>query len=162
MWKTGHSLIKAKLKESGAPLAGEMSGHIFFKERWYGFDDALYAGARLLEILARERNASATLNALPNAPSTPELNWKLAEGEPHALVAQLQQQTQAFPNAQRVLTIDGVRAEYADGFGLARASNTTPVIVLRFEGKTQEAMKRIQEEFRKALQPLKADVPLPY
>jgi len=162
VWKTGHSLIKAKLKESGAPLAGEMSGHIFFKERWYGFDDALYAGARLLEILAPEANASATLNALPNAPSTPELNWKLAEGEPHALVAKLQQQAQAFPNAQRVITIDGVRAEYADGFGLARASNTTPVIVLRFEGKTQEAMKRIQEEFRKALQPLKAEVPLPY
>jgi phosphomannomutase/phosphoglucomutase len=161
VWKTGHSLIKAKLKESGAPLAGEMSGHIFFKERWYGFDDALYAGARLLEVLAPEADASATLNALPNAPSTPELNWKLAEGEPHALVAKLQQ-ARPFPNAQRVITIDGVRAEYADGFGLARASNTTPVIVLRFEGKTPEAMKRIQEEFRKALQPLKADVPLPY
>ena len=161
VWKTGHSLIKAKLKESGAPLAGEMSGHIFFKERWYGFDDALYAGARLLEILAPEADASATLNALPNSPSTPELNWKLAEGEPHALVAKLQQ-ARPFPGAERVITIDGVRAEYADGFGLARASNTTPVIVLRFEGKTTEALKRIQEEFRKALQPLKPDVPLPY
>ena len=161
VWKTGHSLIKAKLKESGAPLAGEMSGHIFFKERWYGFDDAMYAGARLLEILAPEADASATLNALPNSPSTPELNWKLAEGEPHALVAKLQQ-ARPFPGAERVITIDGVRAEYADGFGLARASNTTPVIVLRFEGKTTEAMKRIQEEFRKALQPLKAGVPLPY
>ena len=161
VWKTGHSLIKAKLKESGAPLAGEMSGHIFFKERWYGFDDALYAGARLLEILAPEADASATLNALPNSPSTPELNWKLAEGEPHALVAKLQQ-ARPFPGAERVITIDGVRAEYEDGFGLARASNTTPVIVLRFEGKTTEALKRIQEEFRKALQPLKPDVPLPY
>jgi phosphomannomutase/phosphoglucomutase len=161
VWKTGHSLIKAKLKESGAPLAGEMSGHIFFKERWYGFDDAMYAGARLLEVLAREPDASAALNALPNSPSTPELNWKLAEGEPHALVAKLQQ-ARPFPGAQRVITIDGVRAEYADGFGLARASNTTPVIVLRFEGKTPEALKKIQEEFRKALQPLKADVPLPY
>jgi len=161
VWKTGHSLIKAKLKESGAPLAGEMSGHIFFKERWYGFDDALYAGARLLEVLAPERDASAALNALPDSPSTPELNWKLAEGEPHALVEKLQKAT-PFPNAQRVITIDGVRAEYADGFGLARASNTTPVIVLRFEGRTPEAMKKIQEEFRKALQPLKADVPLPY
>jgi len=161
VWKTGHSLIKAKLKESGAPLAGEMSGHIFFKERWYGFDDAMYAGARLLEILAPEADASATLNALPNSPSTPELNWKLAEGEPHALVAKLQQ-ARPFPGAERVITIDGVRAEYADGFGLARASNTTPVIVLRFEGKTTEAMKRIQEEFRKALQPLKPDVALPF
>ena len=138
-----------------------MSGHIFFKERWYGFDDALYAGARLLEVLAHEQDASAALNALPNSPSTPELNWKLAEGEPHALVEKLQKAA-PFPNAQRVITIDGVRAEYADGFGLARASNTTPVIVLRFEGKTPEAMKKIQEEFRRALQPLKADVPLPY
>jgi phosphomannomutase / phosphoglucomutase len=161
VWKTGHSFLKAKLKESGAPLAGEMSGHIFFKERWYGFDDALYAGARLLEILAPEANASDALNALPNAPSTPELNWKLAEGEPHALIARLQQ-ARAFPRAKRVLTIDGVRAEYEDGFGLARASNTTPVIVLRFEGTTKEALGRIQEEFRKALQPLKPDVPLPF
>jgi phosphomannomutase/phosphoglucomutase len=161
VWKTGHSLIKAKLRESGAPLAGEMSGHIFFKERWYGFDDALYAGARLLEVLARETDASAALNALPNSPSTPELNWKLAEGEPHALVAKLQQ-ARPFPRAQRVITIDGVRAEYADGFGLARASNTTPVIVLRFEGKTPEAMKKIQEEFRTALQPLKPGTPLPF
>jgi phosphomannomutase / phosphoglucomutase len=161
VWKTGHSFIKAKLRESGAPLGGEMSGHIFFKERWYGFDDALYAGARLLEILAPEANASDALNALPNSPSTPELNWKLAEGEPHALVARLQQSAR-FPGATRVLTIDGVRAEYADGFGLARASNTTPVIVLRFEGETKEAMKRIQEEFRRALQPLKPEAPLPY
>ena len=161
VWKSGHSLIKAKLRETGAPLAGEMSGHIFFKERWYGFDDALYAGARLLEILAREPDASAILNALPNAPSTPELNWKLAEGEPHALVAKLQQ-ARPFPAAERVLTIDGVRAEYRDGFGLARASNTTPVIVLRFEGDTAEALARIQREFRSALQPLKPDVPLPF
>jgi phosphomannomutase/phosphoglucomutase len=161
VWKTGHSLIKAKLKESGAPLAGEMSGHIFFKERWYGFDDALYCGARLLEILAREADANAALHALPNAPSTPELNWKLAEGEPHALIAKLQQ-GRPFPVAERVLTIDGVRAEYRDGFGLARASNTTPVIVLRFEGDTPEALARIQEEFRVALQPLKPETPLPF
>jgi len=161
VWKTGHSLIKAKLKESGAPLAGEMSGHIFFKERWYGFDDALYCGARLLEILAREADANAALHALPNAPSTPELNWKLAEGEPHALIAKLQQ-GRPFSGAERVLTIDGVRAEYRDGFGLARASNTTPVIVLRFEGDTPEALARIQEEFRVALQPLKPETPLPF
>ena len=161
LWKTGHSLIKAKLKATGAPLAGEMSGHIFFRERWYGFDDALYCGARLLEILARAPDAQQALKALPNAPSTPELNWRLAEGEPHALVAQLQG-SRPFASAERVVTIDGVRAEYADGFGLARASNTTPVIVLRFEGDTREALARIQEEFRAALQPLKPGVPLPF
>ena len=161
VWKTGHSFIKAKLKESGAPLAGEMSGHVFFKERWYGFDDAMYCGARLLEILAREPDANAALHALPNAPSTPELNWKLAEGEPHALIAKLQQ-GRPFFGAERVLTIDGVRAEYRDGFGLARASNTMPVIVLRFEGDTPAALARIQQEFRTALQPLKPEVPLPF
>jgi phosphomannomutase/phosphoglucomutase len=159
--KTGHSLIKAKLAETGAPLAGEMSGHTFFRERWYGFDDALYAGARLLEILSRSRDASGVLNSLPDAPSTPELQWKLAEGEPHALVGRLQA-AQPFPNAARIVTIDGVRAEYADGFGLARASNTTPVIVLRFEADTQAALERIQAEFRAALQPLKPGAPLPF
>ena len=161
IWKTGHSLIKAKLQETGAPLAGEMSGHTFFKERWYGFDDALYAGARLLEILSRAPDGNAVLKALPNAPSTPELNWKLAEGEPHALVAKLQA-AKPFPGAKSILTIDGVRVEYADGFGLARASNTTPVVVLRFEGDTEEALARIQQEFRAALQPLKPDAPLPF
>ena len=161
LWKTGHSLIKAKLAETGAPLAGEMSGHTFFKERWYGFDDALYAGARLLEILSRSRDASAVLTSLPDAPSTPELQWKLAEGEPHALIAKLQA-AKPFPKAARTITIDGVRAEYADGFGLARASNTTPVIVLRFEADTKAALARIQDEFRAALQPLKPGAPLPY
>jgi phosphomannomutase/phosphoglucomutase len=161
VWKTGHSLVKAKLKESGAPLAGEMSGHIFFKERWYGFDDAIYCGARLLEILSKEKDPSAVLEALPDAPSTPELNWKLAEGEPHAIIERLQRAS-PFISAQRVLTIDGVRAEYADGFGLARASNTTPVVVLRFEGNTPQAMARIQEDFRAALQPLKPEAPLPF
>ena len=161
VWKTGHSLIKAKLKETGAPLAGEMSGHIFFKERWYGFDDALYCGARLLEILSRDQDPSRVLEALPDAPSTPELNWKLVEGEPQAIMAKLQA-LKPFPDASRVLKIDGVRAEFEDGFGLARASNTSPVIVLRFEGDTKEALKRIQEEFRKTLQPLKPHSPLPF
>ena len=161
IWKTGHSLIKAKLKETGALLAGEMSGHTFFKERWYGFDDALYSGARLLEVLAREKDPNGTLKALPNAPSTPELHWKLEEGEPHALVAKLQA-ARPFPSAERVLTIDGVRAEYADGFGLARASNTTPVIVLRFEADTPTALERIKNDFRNALQPLKPKAPLPF
>ena len=161
IWKTGHSLIKAKLKESGALLAGEMSGHTFFKERWYGFDDALYAGARLLEILSLEKDANQTLKSLPNLPSTPELHWSLEEGEPHALVAKLQA-AKPFPGAERVLTIDGVRVEYADGFGLARASNTTPVIVLRFEADSGAALERIKGEFRRALQPLKPGAPLPY
>ena len=161
IWKTGHSLVKAKLKQTGAPLAGEMSGHIFFKERWYGFDDALYCGARLLEILSRESDPNRTLEDLPDAPSTPELNWQLAEGEPHAIMAKLLN-LKPFSTASRLVTIDGLRAEYADGFGLARASNTSPVIVLRFEGNTPDALKRIQEEFRKTLQPLKPGAVLPF
>jgi phosphomannomutase/phosphoglucomutase len=161
IWKTGHSLIKAKLKESGALLAGEMSGHTFFKERWYGFDDALYGGARLLEVLSKEKDANAALKSLPNAPSTPELHWALEEGEPHALVRKLQE-AKPFPGAERVLTIDGVRVEYADGFGLARASNTTPVIVIRFEADNAAALERIKTDFRAALQPLKPGAPLPY
>ena len=166
IWKTGHSLIKAKLKETGALLAGEMSGHTFFKERWYGFDDALYGGARLLEILAKEKDGNPVLKSLPNAPSTPELHWGLAEGEPHALVEKLQarvkENASPFPSAEKVVTIDGVRVEYADGFGLARASNTTPVIVLRFEADSPAALERIKKDFRNALQPLKPDAPLPY
>jgi phosphomannomutase/phosphoglucomutase len=165
IWKTGHSLIKAKLKETGAPLAGEMSGHTFFKERWYGFDDALYGGARLLEILSREPDANRTLKDLPNAPATPELHWTLQEGEPHALVARLVASLSAskpFPGAERVVTIDGVRVEYADGFGLARASNTTPSIVMRFEADNAAALERIKKDFRAALQPLKPGAPLPY
>ncbi len=161
IWKTGHSLVKAKLKETGAPLAGEMSGHTFFKERWYGFDDALYTGARLLEIVSRVSDPSGMLNALPDAPSTPELNWQLAEGEPHSLIERLRNAA-PFGNAQRLLTIDGVRAEYADGFGLARASNTTPVIVLRFEADNEAALARIQGEFRSALLSLKPGSVLPF
>jgi phosphomannomutase/phosphoglucomutase len=161
IWKTGHSLLKAKLKETGAALAGEMSGHTFFGERWYGFDDALYTGVRLLEILSREADPNATLKALPDAPSTPELQWPLAEGEPHALIEKLQA-AQPFPDAARIITIDGLRVEYADGFGLARASNTTPVVVLRFEADNATALARIQASFRAALQPLKPGVPLPF
>ena len=165
IWKTGHSLIKAKLKETGALLAGEMSGHTFFKERWYGFDDALYGGARLLEILSKEPDANQALKNLPNAPSTPELHWALEEGEAHALVAKLQARVKTaspFPSAERVVTIDGVRVEYADGFGLARASNTTPTIVMRFEADNSAALERIKKDFRTALQPLKPNAPLPY
>jgi phosphomannomutase/phosphoglucomutase len=161
MWKTGHSLIKAKMKLSGAPLAGEMSGHTFFGERWFGFDDGQYAGARLLEIVSRDADPSAVLNALPDALSTPELNIKLAEGEPHRLIAQMQQSVK-FPGALEVITMDGLRVEYADGFGLARASNTTPVIVLRFEADSETALKRIQADFRVALQSVKPGVALPF
>jgi phosphomannomutase/phosphoglucomutase len=151
MWNTGHALIKAKLKETGAPLAGEMSGHIFFNERWYGFDDGLYAGARLLEIVSRWPDANWPLKHLPNAVSTPELNLKMNEGEPHALIARLKTHGK-FPGARRLIALDGVRAEYTDGFGLARASNTTPVIVLRFEADNETALARIQAEFRTALE----------
>ena len=151
MWNTGHALIKAKLKETGAPLAGEMSGHMFFKERWYGFDDGLYAGARLLEIISRWADGNWPLKQLPNALSTPELNIKMQEGEPHQLIAKLKQHCK-FPKAKRLITLDGVRAEYADGFGLARASNTTPVIVLRFEADNAKALARIQADFAAAMQ----------
>jgi phosphomannomutase/phosphoglucomutase len=161
LWKTGHSLIKAKLKETGAPLAGEMSGHIFFKERWYGFDDGMYAGARLLEIVSREANACAPLEALPDSISTPELQVRLAEGENHRLIAQLQAEAK-FEGAREVIRIDGVRVEYADGFGLARASNTTPVIVLRFEADSDAALARIQQDFRRVLLAAKPDAQLPY
>jgi len=152
MWTTGHALIKTKLRETGAPLAGEMSGHMFFKERWYGFDDALYTGARLLEIVSRWTDSNWPLKNLPNAISTPELNIKMQEGEPHALVAKLRQGgKKLLPGARELITIDGVRAEYADGFGLARASNTTPVVVLRFEADTEKALIRIKNEFKAAL-----------
>lgn len=161
MWRTGHSLIKAKLKETGAPLAGEMSGHIFFKHRWFGFDDGLYAGARLLELLSRERDPSAVLNALPNASSTPELQLKTAEGENFTLVERLKREAK-FPDAREVITIDGVRVEYADGFGLARPSNTTPIVVLRFEADNDVALARIQADFKRALLAVKPDASLPF
>lgn len=161
MWQTGHSLIKAKLKQTGAPLGGEMSGHIFFKERWFGFDDGLYAGARLLEVLSTHDNPSAVLEALPNDVSTPEIKLEMPEGQAHPLIARLQEEGK-FPGATSISTIDGVRAEYRDGFGLARASNTTSVIVLRFEGDTQEAVDRIQHEYREALLALRPDLQFPF
>ena len=159
MWKTGHSLAKAKLKETGAPIAGELSGHIFFSERWYGFDDGMYTAARMLEILSRVADPSSLLNGLPDSVNTPELNVACAEGEHHAIVERLQQIAE-FPNAQEVVSIDGLRVEYADGFGLVRASNTTPVLVLRFEGHTQAALDRIQAEVMTQLWRVKPDVSL--
>ncbi|HIA2354538.1 TPA: phosphomannomutase/phosphoglucomutase, partial [Burkholderia contaminans] len=161
MWKTGHSLVKAKLRETGAPLAGEMSGHVFFKDRWYGFDDGLYTGARLLEILAKTADPSALLNGLPDAMSTPELQLWLDEGENFRLIDKLQKEAK-FDGAEEVVTIDGLRVEYPDGFGLARSSNTTPVVVMRFESETQEGLERIQEDFRRVLTAAKPDVKLPF
>ncbi len=161
MWNTGHALVKAKLKETGAPLAGEMSGHTFFKERWYGFDDGLYTGARLLEILSRSADVNAPLKALPNSPSTPELNIKMAEGEPFTLIDKLKAEGK-FPGAEEIITIDGVRVEYADGFGLARPSNTTPVVVLRFEADNDAALERIQAGFRQALSAVWPGIQLPF
>lgn len=156
MFKTGHSLIKAKMKEIGSPLGGEMSGHIFFKERWFGFDDGTYAGARLLEILSKHADPSAVLNSLPTSFSTPELNVKCAEGEPHGIVSQLVARAD-FAAPAEVSTIDGLRVDWPDGFGLIRASNTTPVLVLRFEGHTQAALDRIQADMLTLLRGVKPD-----
>ncbi len=150
MWQTGHSLIKQKMKEVDAALGGEMSGHTFFKERWYGFDDGLYTGTRLLEIVSASDNPSAILEALPQDQNTPELKVEMQEGQPHALIKVLQEKA-VLPTAKRLITIDGIRAEYEDGFGLARASNTTPVLVLRFEGRNEESLRRIKAEFKAML-----------
>jgi len=161
MWKTGHSFIKAKLKETGALLAGEMSGHTFFKERWFGFDDGLYTGARLLELLSRDtRTPLDIFHSLPNTVNTPELNLKFAEGEHYALMKKLLDRAD-FPDA-KVTTIDGLRVDFADGFGLVRASNTTPVLVLRFEGDTQESIRRIQERFRNLLSQVQPGIKVPF
>jgi phosphomannomutase len=156
MWMTGHSLVKAKLKSTKSPLAGEMSGHIFFGERWYGFDDATYTAARLLEILSRSKDPSKVLNALPSSHSTPELNVSCKEGEPRELVQKLLKVAK-FAGALKRITIDGLRVEYKDGFGLIRASNTTPVLVMRFEGQTAHALKRIESQFMAALHLVKPD-----
>ncbi|MDR3394381.1 MAG: phosphomannomutase/phosphoglucomutase [Parasulfuritortus sp.] len=150
LWKTGHSLVKAQMKATGALLAGEMSGHVFFKERWYGFDDGLYTGARLLEYLSKQPDIDATLHGLPDSVNTPELHIKMQEGEPHRLIAQIRDSAR-FEGALEVITLDGLRVEYKDGFGLMRPSNTTPVIVLRFEADDAKALARIQDDFRRVL-----------
>ena len=173
MFKTGHSLIKAKMREidaatkrddgqAQAALGGEMSGHIFFKERWYGFDDGTYAGARLLEILSASADANAVLNNLPTSFSTPELNVACHEGEPPELVSQLQELAKVYvPFANAIINpIDGLRVDWTDGFGLIRASNTTPVLVLRFEGHTEAALHRIEADMMALLRQVKSDVSL--
>ena len=160
MWCTGHSLVKAKMKETGAKLAGEMSGHIFFNDRWYGFDDGLYTAARLLEILARVPDPGALLEGLPDASSTPELQVPLAEGENAALVQALRERGH-FEGAE-IITVDGLRVEYPDGFGLVRASNTTPVLVLRFEADDAAALARIQQAVKAALLAIRPDLSIPF
>jgi phosphomannomutase len=163
MYKTGHSLIKAKMKAieaagGQAPLGGEMSGHIFFKERWYGFDDGTYAGCRMLEILSQSPDGNAVLHALPTSFSTPELNVACAEGEPHAVTQQLLDRAAAhFTVPAQISSIDGLRVDWPDGFGLIRASNTTPVLVLRFEGHTEAALQRIEAQMLALLRTVKPD-----
>jgi len=161
MWATGHSLIKAKMKETGALLAGEMSGHIFFRERWFGFDDALYSAARLLEILANQQSSSSDLFAtLPESMSTPELNVPMAEGEPKLYMEKLLNSAH-FENA-RIATVDGLRAEFERGWGLVRASNTTPSLVLRFEADDELALSAIQDEFRRVMLQVDPGLLLPF
>ncbi len=161
MWRTGHSFIKAKLKESGAALGGEMSGHFFFKERWFGFDDGVYAGARLLELLSKQsQTPQAIFDALPDSINTPELRIEFDEGEHYKFMDKLQAKSR-FEDA-KVSTIDGVRADYKDGFGLIRPSNTTPILVLRFEADSEHALSRIQADFRSQILGIDASLDLPF
>lgn len=167
IWKTGHSLMKAKIRETNAAIGGELSGHLFFndskqgKPRWFGFDDGLYSAARLLEIVSRVADASTLLEALPDSVNTPELQIPMREGEPHALIAQLQQSAE-FPEATEIIDIDGLRVEYDYGFGLMRASNTTPVLVLRFEADNENALLRIQHIFKEILLNARPGLKIPF
>lgn len=161
MWKTGHSFVKARIKETGAALGGEMSGHIFFKERWYGFDDALYSAARLLEILSRDpRKVSEIFGEIPDSVNTPELGVKFAEGEHHKFMTEFVESAN-FDSAQ-LTTIDGLRADFEDGWGLVRASNTTPSLVIRFEADSQSALERIQTQFRDTMLAVDSSLDLPF
>ena len=161
MWKTGHSFIKAKLKETGAILAGEMSGHIFFNDRWFGFDDGLYAAARMIEILSSDTRSSSEVFAdFPDSINTPELNIDLQEGENVTVLQQIIEQAD-FADG-KIIDIDGMRVEFADGWGLVRASNTIPALVLRFEADTQDAMERIQSDFKQLLNKINPDMVLPF
>lgn len=156
---TGHSLVKAKLRDTHAPFAGEMSGHLFFNdERWTGFDDGLYAAVRLLEILSRTDDPSGVLSKLPNAVNTPELQIPMAEGEPKRFIERLRAQAGQFADAADVIKVDGLRVEWKDGFALARSSNTTPVVVLRFEGDTPEALKRVKTRFIEVLRSIEPNL----
>jgi phosphomannomutase/phosphoglucomutase len=161
MWKTGHSFIKAKMKETGAELAGEMSGHIFFKERWFGFDDGLYSAARMLEILSRRNQSSSEVFAeLPDSVNTPELQIMFEEGEHYAFMEKFKQEAD-FENAE-IITIDGMRVNYPQGWGLIRPSNTTPCLVLRFEAESQAALDDIQDKFRQEILKQDSSLELPF
>jgi phosphomannomutase/phosphoglucomutase len=161
MWKTGHSFIKAKMKETGAELAGEMSGHIFFKERWFGFDDGLYSAARMLEILSkRNQTSSEIFDELPDSINTPELQIMFDEGEHYKFMEKFKQEAN-FENAD-IITIDGMRVNYAEGWGLIRPSNTTPCLVLRFEANNQEVLEEIQDKFRQQLHNMDSSLELPF
>lgn len=162
MWKTGHSLIKAKMAETGAQVAGEMSGHLFFRDRWYGFDDAIYAGARLLEVLAAHQESSAELfDAIPNSINTPEMKIAVADEEKFGLMQQLIDSA-AFSSASEIMTVDGLRVNFADGWGLVRPSNTSPYLVLRFEANDQKILNQIQEIFREWILSVRPGLVLPY
>jgi len=161
MWKTGHSLIKKKMKETGALLAGEMSGHIFFKERWFGFDDGIYAAARLLEILSQDRrDAEHVFSAFPNDIATPEINIQVTEQSKFGIIERLQRD--GVWGEGNITNLDGIRVDYPKGWGLVRASNTTPVLVLRFEAETEEELERIKEVFRAQLYSTVPDLDLPF
>jgi len=160
MWKSGHSLIKAKMRETGALLGGEGSGHICIRDRWYGFDDGLYAGARLLEILrGRGATPTAVFAKLPTGVATPELHIPMSARQATALLGRIP--ADAFANA-RVTTLDGLRADWPDGWGLVRASNTTPALVVRFEGDDSEALRRVKERFREVLLAIEPELVLPF
>ena len=161
MWKTGHSFMKSKLKETGAFLAGEMSGHIFFNDNWFGFDDAIYAGARLLTILADEENITHFFRELPDSFSTPEIKLEIKGFSAEDLLNRLKNK-KLFPRASNFYLLDGIRIEYEDGFGLARMSNTTPVIVFRFEGDTKVALESIKADFRNSLSAIMKNIALPF
>jgi len=161
MWKTGHSFIKAKMKETGAELAGEMSGHIFFKERWFGFDDGLYSAARMLEIVSQHSEpSSAIFEALPDSFNTPELQIDFEEGQHYKFMEKFINQA-SFENAN-IVTIDGIRVNFANGWGLVRPSNTTPCLVLRFEANDENTLKQIQDIFRKQILAVDNSLSLPF
>lgn len=162
IWKTGHSLMKAKLKETGAIFAGEMSGHLFFNDRWLGFDDGLYSAARLIEILSEDAKTSAMVFAeFPNSPCTPELSIALDEGENVVMMEQILA-SKSLPEDGRITDIDGLRIDFIDGFGLVRASNTTPALIVRFEGETEEILLRIQDQFRQLILEVNPEIALPF
>ena len=161
MWRTGHSFIKAKLKESGAVLAGEMSGHIFFKERWFGFDDGLYTGARLIELLSlQDKSPQQVFDALPDSVNTPELHINMEEGQHFKFMDELIENARFAEG--KICHIDGLRVDFEDGFGLIRPANTTPLLVLRFEADDDAALDRIQNQFRQLIQHTRPGTPVPF